>query len=156
MRRAMISFLVLTLWTLGCDGGSGAGAGADPDAGTPGDVPGGLVEIEPGATWGPVRASMAEAPVVLELGALGARFESPAHGVAGMLSGIGDDATVVSVEWTAAAGIAAGDLRKSVASALGDPIEDLFMDAWWYPGDGLLIEFAGDVVVRVHVFEAVQ
>ena len=156
MRRAMISFLILALGTVGCDGGSGAGAGADPDTVGPGVAPAGLMEIEPGATWGPVRASMVEAPVVLDLGALGARFESPAHGVAGMLTGIGDDATVVSVEWTTAAGIAAGDLRKSVASALGDPIEDLFMDAWWYPGDGLLIEFAEDVVVRVHVFEAAQ
>ncbi len=155
MRYAMIS-LILAFSLVGCDSGDGNGAPGGPDTGGPGDTPVGLVEIEPGAIWGPVQASMAEVPLVFELGALGARFESPVHGVAGILTGTGDDATVVSVEWTAAGGIVAGDLRKAVASALGDPIEDLYMDAWWYPADGLLIEFEDDVVARVHVFTAAQ
>jgi hypothetical protein len=154
MRYAMITLLLLALSVLGCDSGGGAGAG--PDTVGPEDAPGGLLEIEPGAAWGPIVASMAEAPLVLDLGALGARYESPAHGVAGMLTGTGDDAVVVSVEWTEAGGIAAGDLRKSVASTLGDPIEDLYLDAWWYPEDGLMIEFEDDVVARIHVFVAAQ
>ncbi len=152
MRYLMIS-LILALSIVGCDSGDGSGGAGGPDTVGPEDAPVGSVEIEPGATWGPVQASMAEAPVVLDLGALGARFESPAHGVAGMLTGTGDDATVLSVEWSAAGGIAAGDPRKAVASALGDPIEDLFMDAWWYPADGLMIEFEADVVARVTIFE---
>lgn len=150
MRRTWILLVVLALSSLGCDSGGGSGGAADTSA--PADTPPGVLEIEVGAAWGPIEAAMSEAPRIFDLGALGARFEAPAHGVAGLLTGTGDDATVVSVEGTAWGGVAVGDPRKAVGTALGDPIEDLFMDAWWYPEDGLLIEFEDGVVVRVHVF----
>jgi len=153
MKITWITLLVLGLFSISCDSG-GSGGAADVAGGE--DSPPVAVEIEPGAAWGSVQGSIDEAPVLRDLGALGARFEFPELGIAGMLTGSGDDATVISVELTAAGGIAAGDPRKAVASALGDPIEDLFLDAWWYPEAGLMVEFEDDVVARVHQYEAVQ
>ncbi|MFH1532621.1 MAG: hypothetical protein ABIK09_17995 [Pseudomonadota bacterium] len=153
MRNPWIMLIVLGLFCYGCDSGGGGGAA---DTGGSGDTPVVVVEIELGANWEAVRASVGEEPVLRDLGVLGARFEYPDLGVAGMLTGSGDDATVISLESTVTGGIAAGDPRKAVASALGDPIEDLFLDAWWYPDEGLMIEFEDDVVARVHQYEAVQ
>ncbi len=153
MRYAWMALLSFSLLIIGCDSG-GSGGAADV-AGTE-DTPAGVVEIEPGAAWGAVRASVDEDPVLRDLGSLGTRFEYPELGVAGMLTGTGDEATLVSVERAAVDGITAGDPRKAVASALGDPIEDLFIDGWWYPADGLMVEFEDDVVARVHTFAATR
>ena len=155
MRYLWIVLIALGFFAFGCDSGGGNSGGGADTAGSD-DTPRGAVEIEPGAGWGAVQASVAETPVLRDLGALGARFEYPALGVAGMLSGAGDEATVISVEWTAFDGITSGDPRKAVAAALGDPIEDLFIDGWWYPTDGLMVEFEDDVVARIHAFSATQ
>ena len=157
MRYAMIMLLVSGLFTFGCDSGGGCGTNCDDDSGGGSqDAPAGAVEIEPGTSWASVQAAIEGDPVLRDLGSMGARFEYPTLGVAGMLSGIGDDATVITVERAAAVGVAAGDPRKSVASALGDPVEDLFIDGWWYPEAGLMVEFEDGVVARIHAFAAAQ
>jgi len=93
-----------------------------------------------------------------DLGAVGTLFAYDSLDLAGLLSGDGEQATVTAIYLLSGAtgqtlsGVAIGSDEATVSSALGPPESEPYLDAWWYPTDGLAVEWQDGAVSRVHVF----
>jgi len=99
---------------------------------------------------------------VRDLGMAGVRFEYPSYDVAGLLSGSGNDATVVQL--TVFPGFQAlepvslgfGSSQSDIESQYGTPGEDPFLGTWRYEDRGIAFEWDGDSLARIHLFAPVE
>jgi hypothetical protein len=92
-----------------------------------------------------------------ELGSLGTRFSYSEHALSGLFTR-GEDSVVHALylhtgfSGRTAGGVQMGVDRAAVRSELGEPVEDLFLDVWWYQDRGIAVEWRSDAVDRLVLF----
>ena len=161
MSRA--TMIVLTL--LCCSPGLGCGEDEVPCAGE------GIIEPGVGVGAGGQAICLGEGAAALEarlgmatrsqdLGALGRRVEYDKLKVTLLLGGtsgalslkamyIGSGSTLKT-----AGGVGLGSSEAEIKAALGEPVKDPFLGAWWYPKKGITLQMEAGKVVAIQLTAA--
>lgn len=150
-----VMFLAVALLS-GCDDEpDGAESVVEPGGG----VSVGSAELRIGDSRAVVEAAFV--PVVFrDMGTAGTLFQSPEHGISGMLVGDSSESVVGAISVDGAfvgetpEGVALGSPRADVVAAYGDGEREVFTSGSVYSSLGLTVWYEGDVVVRLEVREA--
>ncbi len=132
----------------------GTGAVQVPDVGV--TITGEQLSV--GATYSAVTASLGAPSQSFEGAAGGRLIEYAQHQLSILLSGNGDQATVLGLYGSPGfsgqtdQGISIGSDEAAVETAYGTAKTDPFLGTWWYGEKGAAFEFAEGKVTRIHLF----
>ncbi|MBW2254811.1 MAG: hypothetical protein JRI25_09470 [Deltaproteobacteria bacterium] len=121
---------------------------------------GAMVSGEPvrlGDTPDKVERALGPTAAAAALGDLGTRFAYPDQALSGLYGGAEDRAVRALYLHTGfpggtAGGVGIGVDRATVRAQLGEPVQGLFLDVWWYQEQGIAVEWRDDAVDRLTLF----
>ena len=111
-----------------------------------------------GDTLTAIETTFGSTAATRDLGGVGTQIDYPDLGVGGLLSGDGDEATLVRItvypgfEGTTTDGVGLGSTEAEVNAAFGAAETDPFQVASWYSNAGVAVEWDDGRATRIHIF----